>query len=211
MFRMASSYETWRAFPPRLLACVIALSFGCVDDAHEAGRGAPFADFAQVTSAQIGQDGGGHPGHPLDGGTRLDAGAAALPDASAHPEQVLCAADHPKFSPGMSARIGDLTVRLVAVDPSPPRQMVDNDWTIELVDARGAPLTGALVLSADTWMTVHDHGGRWEPIVEPLAGPGQFLLRGLDFKMRGPWLVRINVQPAPGARPLAARFAICVE
>jgi hypothetical protein len=211
MLRM-SFYETRCAATRCFITCLTALSVGCGDDAHCGEPEAEFADLPQVASGDAGaHDGGSHAGHALDAGARLDASVASPLDASGHPEDVLCPPDFPKFSDGLSARVNDLTVRLVTVDPRPPRQLVDNDWTIALVDASGAPLVGAAVLSADTWMTVHNHGGRWEPTIEPLAAAGQFVLRGLDFKMRGPWLVRITLQPAPGARPLAARFAICVE
>jgi len=127
-------------------------------------------------------------------------------------EEALCPADYPAFRAGMQASVGDLTVRVLGVDPSPPRQLVDNDWTIEIVSASsGMPISDLTVLSADSLMTVHGHGGRWQPSVEPDDRPGRFVLRGIDFKMRGPWVVSLMVRSSPSARPVPVGIKICVE
>jgi hypothetical protein len=156
----------------------------------------------------------GAPG-AVDAGGVLSHGDAASGHVhrdAGHAEEVLCPADYPAFRPGMMASVGDLTVRVLGADPTPPRQLVDNDWTIEIVSAAsGMPLPDLTVLSADSLMTLHGHGGRWQPTIEPQDSPGRFVLRGIDFKMRGPWAVSLIVRSSVSARPVQAGIKICVE
>jgi hypothetical protein len=124
---------------------------------------------------------------------------------------VPCGENFPSFRAGLSAPAGDLTVRLISIDPEPARQQQDNDWVIEVVDARGAPVPAAVIENVDTWMDVHKHGGRWEPDVERLAEPGRFAFKHLDFKMAGPWRVRFGVKATAAATAARTSLPICVE
>ena len=122
-----------------------------------------------------------------------------------------CTAAYPAFREGMRAKAGDLTVRLLSVDPEPPRQKMDNTWVLEVVDASGKPVPGAVIEDADTYMDVHKHGGRWDPTIAPGAEPGQFELTRVDFKMPGPWRLRFAVKASATSAAARANFPICVE
>jgi hypothetical protein len=110
----------------------------------------------------------------------------------------------------MSVQAGDLTITLLAAKPAPPRQKVANDWTLEITDADGAPLSSAAITNADSYMEVHGHYGTRRPSVSEQAEPGQYLFDNIDFIMRGPWQILFDVQPEGGAKQ-AVRFNICVE
>ena len=74
-----------------------------------------------------------------------------------------------------------------------------------------SPVSASVVQDVDTWMDVHNHGGRWTPDVERLAEPGRFALKRLDFKMAGPWRVRFGVKASAAATAVRTSLPICVE
>lgn len=125
-------------------------------------------------------------------------------------EEAPCAADYPLYRDGMTARAGDLTVRLVSVSPSPPRQQMPNNWLLELVDGTGAPATGFTIENPDSYMPVHLHHGKAPPKVVVQNEPGRVQLSAIDFKMRGPWQVNFDVVPA-GGKPTLTTFQVCVQ
>ena len=141
---------------------------------------------------------GGHPDGHVD-------------DASDDTEPVPCTAAYPAFREGLTAKAGELTIRLLSVDPEPPRQKMDNTWVLEVVDASGAPVPGAVIEDVDTYMDVHKHGGRWEPTISPGTAAGRFALTRVDFKMPGPWRLRFAVRPSAGGTAVRTNFPICVE
>jgi hypothetical protein len=199
----------------RVSVCSALLSLSaCGDGAMLVARDADGAPLAQLEPGHE-----AHPhdadAHPIDGGlAMIDAGHAHADAAISSPSpgaDALCPADYPAYRPGITARAQDLTVRLLAVDPSPPRQLVDNRWTIEIVDSTTGVPVDVRIASADTWMVVHRHGGRWLPTVVPEGAPGRFALQELDFKMRGPWAVRLQVLKPATTRPVALNLPICVE
>lgn len=127
-------------------------------------------------------------------------------------EEVPCdPKEYPSYTPGLEATKGDVTVRLVEVDPEPPRQLQKNNWTVEVVDGSGEPLQGASITRADSWMIVHNHGGRHPPKIEKGASAGSFVLNDLDFRMRGPWQVRMDVKKSADAAPVQVVLQVCVE
>jgi hypothetical protein len=136
-------------------------------------------------------------GHPRDGGAEAEA--------------VPCTDAYPTFRDGLSVAAADLTVRLLSIDPQPPRQKRDNDWVLEIVDAAGMPVVDATIVDVDTWMDVHDHGGRWPPDIVPAGQPGRIELQRLDFKMAGPWRVRFGVKASAGGAVVRTSLPICVE
>lgn len=138
-----------------------------------------------------------------------DAGHDDHHDDDDEPEP--CTAAYPSFREGLTAKAGELTVRLLSVDPDPVRQKQDNTWVLEVVDAEGEPVADASIVEPDTWMDVHNHGGRWEPEVEERSEPGQFELTKLDFKMPGPWRLRFGVKASDDAEVARTTFQICVE
>ena len=169
--------------------------------------------LAQVVEAESGLS----VPHALDAsiGASVDGGAESPHDAGhghhTPADEDNCPPEFPPFRPNMSVQSAGLMATLVAIDPVPPRQLVDNDWTIQVVDmATRAPVAGARMTSATATMPVHRHGGRWAPEVED-RGDGRFLLRGIDFKMRGAWLVHFSVSTPDASRPVDFSFRICVE
>lgn len=133
------------------------------------------------------------------------------PDGGAPDAPVPCTDGYPTFRAGLSAAAGDLTVRLLSIDPQPPRQKRDNDWVLEVVDVLGMPVAEATIVDVDTWMDVHNHRGRWTPDIAPTGQPGRVALQRLDFKMAGPWRVRFGVKAGAGAAVVPTSLPICVE
>lgn len=164
---------------------------------HDAGSHAGHADGGMQHGGSHELDGGSHAGH-ADGGMQ-------------HGGMAKCSAAYPLYRPGLSRKVGDYTIELVSAVPAPPRQQVPNDWVMRVLDAAGQPLAGAKIDNADTFMSVHGHGGAFDPIIEPGAGPGEWKLIDLDFTMRGPWEVSFDLIPAGATRPVLVVFNICVE
>jgi len=156
--------------------------------------------------------GGAHAdGHvDADGhGDHADAGEDHEHDAG-EAADAPCTSEYLVFRDGLTAKAGDLTVKLVSVSPSPPRQKTPNDWTLQLVNADGTPATGFTIARPDSFMPVHNHHGRTPPKVGTPSGPGGALIEDIDFRMRGPWEVNFDVVPATGAA-IPTTFRICVE
>ncbi|HEX5657262.1 MAG TPA: hypothetical protein VFX59_08700 [Polyangiales bacterium] len=146
-----------------------------------------------------------------DDGHEHDHDAAAEADTDDHTdEEVPCDASYPSFTPGMSVKAGDLTVKLLAVKPEPPRQKVKNDWVLQVVDASGATVSGITLANASSYMPVHRHGGRTKPTSAAGSEPATVQLNDIDFIMRGPWQVIFDVQQN-GAKAATATLQICVE
>lgn len=121
-----------------------------------------------------------------------------------------CSAEYPSFTAGMSKPAGALTVKLMSISPEPPRQKVKNDWTVQVVDASGAPATGITLANADSYMPVHRHHGKTLPYTNTTSEPGGAQITKIDFIMRGPWQVLFDVLQN-GTKVGTATFQICVE
>ncbi|MET0286222.1 MAG: hypothetical protein ABW352_17210 [Polyangiales bacterium] len=184
------------SFAKRLLlsTCVAALGFAyaCGDDAP-AGEG---------DDHEHDHDASGHE-HDHDAAT-ADGGDPYLE------EEVPCDAAYPSFTPGMSVKAGELTVKVQAITPAPPRQKTRNDWTVQVSDAAGQPVSGLTFLNPASYMPVHRHGGKTPPVVSPGTEPGTYKLERIDFIMRGPWQVLFDLQQN-GATVGKATVQICVE
>lgn len=144
-------------------------------------------------------------------GCGAEGGEGHAHDGGAQDEPVPCTDSYPTFRPGLSVAGGELTVRLLSVDPQPPRQKRDNDWVLEVVDVLGMPVGDATIVDVDTWMDVHGHAGRWAPDIVPQGQPGRIALQRLDFKMAGPWRVRFGVKASASAAVVRTSLPICVE
>lgn len=66
-------------------------------------------------------------------------------------------------------------------------------WNLQLQDAAGRPLDGA-VFSIDGGMPAHDHGLPTVPRITPRAGAGNYRLEGLRFHMPGIWELRVQIE-----------------
>jgi hypothetical protein len=176
-----------------LATCVSALglAYACGDDAAESDEH--------------------HDGHDHVGDHEHDHDAASAADADDHTdEDVPCDATYPSFTAGMSVKAGDLTVKLLSIDPEPPRQKTDNDWVLQVVDASGAVVDGITFANGKSYMPVHRHGGRTPPTSAAGTAAGTIQLNDIDFIMRGPWQVLFDVQ-RNGAQVGLATIQICVE
>ncbi len=78
-------------------------------------------------------------------------------------------------------------------DPDPP-VAGDNELGIELFDAEGAPLVGAVV-TATPFMPSMGHGSDEDPVVEEL-GDGAYRASNIVYTMPGPWELTIVVTTA---------------
>jgi hypothetical protein len=142
-----------------------------------------------------------------------DGSVENAPDAGSDDEEAEpCTPEYPDFKQGISATAGDLTVRLLSIDPTPPRQLMNNDWTIEVVDAAGAPVDDVEITDPRSYMPAHMHGGRKVPVLVKLDKPGQFKLDNIDFRMTGPWQVLMLVKRASDtASAKQAALQLCVK
>ena len=68
-----------------------------------------------------------------------------------------------------------------------------HSWVLHIVDANGEPISGASI-SVQGGMPVHDHGLPTVPQVTSGPEPGQYLLQGLRFHMRGEWELELTIQ-----------------
>lgn len=97
-----------------------------------------------------------------------------------------------------------LTVRMQSeLDPLVLNQM--HSWLLELSDARGAPVTGAII-TMDGGMPAHDHGLPTRPQVSETPAPGQYRADGVRFHMGGEW--RLNLQVEHEGRRFRFTFAL---
>ena len=81
-------------------------------------------------------------------------------------------------------------------------------WVIELVDAKGAPVSGAQI-AVTGGMPAHGHGLPTQPRVTEEIGAGRYRIEGVKLNMVGDWLIEAIVQTAAGTDRL--RFALSVD
>jgi hypothetical protein len=80
--------------------------------------------------------------------------------------------------------------------PVPLRRM--HTWRIHITDASGQPVSGAVV-RVGGGMPQHRHGLPTQPRVTASETPGEYLMSGVRFSMRGRWVLtlRISAEDAP--------------
>jgi hypothetical protein len=130
------------------------------------------------------------------------------------PAVTLCSADSraQTFTPGMEqpGKNGAVKVRLLEATPSPPDKG-SNAWTIEIVDAAGAPVDG-LALTVKPFMPDHGHGASVTPQIAAM-GAGKYSITLLDLFMPGVWTITFTV-PSPSSAdagaPDSATFTFCI-
>jgi hypothetical protein len=118
----------------------------------------------------------------------------------------LCGPAYPEFAPGMTVDAGALRVRLLSATPTPPRQKVPNHWAIEVTSEAGAKLSDVTLSNPDSFMPVHNHHGRSKPAIAPDA----LRIEDIDFNMRGPWQVLVDLNQG-GSKVGTATFQVCVR
>jgi hypothetical protein len=132
-------------------------------------------------------------------------GCSSTPEQAAPAQAAADAAPYEGCTPSefslpwtQSSKTGRSAATLLEAAPTPPAKH-GNLWRVEV--------EGGAITSAETYMPVHDHFGVPAPTVEP-AGPSTSRL-ALDFMMRGPWQVRLNLASAE-AGPDQVVFDVCV-
>lgn len=111
--------------------------------------------------------------------------------------------------PGLA---GNVRVRLLAASPAPPAKGL-NAWTLQVVDAAGAPVVGAVV-TVKPFMPDHGHGSSVVPSATPTDAAGQSSVTGLELFMAGVWEVSVLVALPADAGVSAtdtAKLTFCVD
>jgi len=82
-----------------------------------------------------------------------------------------------------------------------------HSWRLRLIDADGAPVTGARfeVLGG---MPEHDHGLPTRPEVTAEPEPGVYLLQGVRFHMPGRWLIEFGITLGDDADSASLEFEL---
>jgi YtkA-like len=109
------------------------------------------------------------------------------------------------FTVGIEATTpAGVTVRIASAAPTPP-DVGDNTWTLEVVDASGAPVTG-LAPVVTPWMPLHGHGlapAEYSCVEE---ADGRYVVDTFDLVMPGLW--QFTVEVADGDE---VQFDFCAE
>lgn len=131
------------------------------------------------------------------------AGTSGTPPATG------CAADARKdvYTAGLAKAAGALSVKLVESRPGPPIKGT-NAMTIEILDAAGQPVDGAMV-TVTPWMPDHAHGSAVKPVITPTGG-GKYEVEKVYLAMAGLWQIKVSVQPPSGGLE-EATFQFCLD
>ncbi|MEO8876875.1 MAG: FixH family protein [Polyangiaceae bacterium] len=125
------------------------------------------------------------------GSSSGDAADAAAPPA-------LCATDSraQTYASGLEEKgaSGAFDIKLMSINPNPAFKG-NNAWTIQVVDASGAPVTGATI-KVNPYMPDHGHGSSITPQIAAGRDPGTYDITLLNLFMPGIWTVTIVVTNA---------------
>jgi YtkA-like len=146
----------------------------------------------------------GSPGSP-QGDSSSATGAGGTGPAS------LCESD-PRalvYAVGLESKAQDgaVTVRFVDAQPAPPAKG-NNIWTVEVLDAHGAPIDGATIVTT-AYMPDHGHYSSIKPTSTPTGSPGTYTVTPVNLFMPGIWQVTLQVEPPQGA-PDSVVFTFCI-
>jgi hypothetical protein len=108
---------------------------------------------------------------------------------------------------GLSKEGTGMTVKLLQSDPAPPIRGT-NDWTLEILDGSGQPVSGAM-LTVTPVMPDHGHGTTAPTINE--AGGGKYTVSKIYMYMAGLWQVTIDVKMPAAMAPSSVVYNICVN
>lgn len=114
------------------------------------------------------------------------------------------------YAAGMSQEAMGGTVKVTLVDsvPAPPAETL-NEWTVELTDADGKPVTDATI-TVKPWMPDMGHGSSITPQVTPMAAAGMYQISLIDLFMPGIWTNTFTI--ATPSEPLTtAVFTFCID
>lgn len=141
-------------------------------------------------------------------GCSSSSSAGATPDAGPS----LCASDSraQTYTAGMEQKgaSGALTVKLDSINPNPVVKG-NNEWKVTVVDAGGAPVSGATI-TVKPYMPDHGHGSSIIPQVAAGADPGSYDVTLLNLFMPGIWQVTFTVTTSANVTD-SAMFTFCVN
>jgi hypothetical protein len=101
---------------------------------------------------------------------------------------------------------GVFGIKLISLDPWPILKG-DNAWTVQLVDASGAPATGA-TFSVKPFMPDHGHGSSIIPDIEPGMGDATFTINRLNVFMPGIWQFTFTVTKGTQTDSVVVTFCV---
>jgi hypothetical protein len=136
-----------------------------------------------------------------------------LGSAGASGSSVGCkASDGDLYVPGLekTGASGRLAFSLVSGTPAPPA-LGDNRFVVQVIDADGSPLAGALSVALN--MPEHGHPSPKQPDVRFDAETRAFTLEPLDLFMVGLWRIAFEFETTVDGAPLAdsAVFEFCID
>lgn len=144
---------------------------------------------------------GGAPGEPMFGGA---AGAAAGGFAS------IACSDETRavaYQPGLELVSEELGLRLTLLESRPSPRVGNLRWTLQVLDAEGAPVTGA-TLKVSPFMPDHHHGSPLIPTVKE-SGEGVYVATPINLTMPGFW--RTTVRVTTDAWTDVVIIPLCIE
>jgi hypothetical protein len=109
-----------------------------------------------------------------------------------------CLPDTPMFTYGKEGGLSvqdatkTFSVRVNDAEYAPPAKDF-NDWTIQVLDGAGSPLTQAKLAWACAWMPAHGHGSN--PMKVAKLDDAQYEMLGQNMGMFGGWLVQLWIDP----------------
>jgi hypothetical protein len=102
---------------------------------------------------------------------------------------------------------GTMKVSLVDAMPAPPALNL-NEWTIEVTDQGGDPVTGATI-TMKPFMPDMGHGASVTPQIAPMTG-GMYGVTLIDLFMPGIWTNTFTITPASGPVTTTV-FTFCID
>lgn len=126
--------------------------------------------------------------HALRGAV-LAAAVVMAGSAAARPKTLDMALDRPSDQGVFHVRIQS------QVAPIPLSRV--HQWTVHLTDQAGHPVSGA-DLTVDGGMPEHHHGLPTAPRATPAATPGDYVISGMKFSMRGWWVLKLAMKGPDG-------------
>jgi hypothetical protein len=101
---------------------------------------------------------------------------------------------------------GVFGIKLINLDPWPILKG-DNAWTVQLVEASGAPATGA-TFTVKPFMPDHGHGSSIIPDIEPGMGDATFTINRLNVFMPGIWQFTFTVTKGTQTDSVVVTFCV---
>jgi hypothetical protein len=147
---------------------------------------------------------------PLLACSTTSSGGGASPEAGTGDESAVVSCADPReqtYAAGMQVKgdKGVFTFVLVSSDPAPPASET-NVWVLKVLDASGAPVTGAQLASVTPTMPLMSHGTSKPTVVA--NGDGSFDVTGIYLFMAGLWQVTIDA--TSGSDQDSGSFYFCV-